>query len=50
MLAMTSSRARIGQRTQSRSFSAYMQHRLDPLDGIERALLRLEWLRWRLSR
>ena len=50
MVAMTTSRACIGQHGQSHSFAAYMQHRPDPLDGIERALLRLDWLRWRLSR
>ncbi len=31
----------------ARSFAAYMQDRPAPLDGIERALLRLDWLRWR---
>ena len=50
MVAAPLSRARISQHGQSRSFAAYMQHRPAPLDGIERALLRLDWLRWRLWR
>ena len=31
-------------------FAAYMRHRPEPLDGVERVLLRLDWLRWRLGR
>ena len=33
----------------ARSFAAYMRHRPEPLDSIERVLLRLDWLRWRLG-
>ena len=31
------------------SFSTYMRHRPEPLDGVERLLLRLDWLRWRFA-
>ena len=34
----------------ARSFAAYLRHRPEPLDGVERALLRLDWLRWRFAR
>ena len=34
----------------ARSFAAYMQDRPAPLDGIERTLLRLDWLCWRRTR
>ncbi len=43
-------RARSATPRDARSFAAYMQDRPAPLDGIERALLRLDWLRWRLAR
>ncbi len=32
------------------SFAAYLHHRPEPLDGVERVLLRLDWLRWRRGR
>ena len=31
------------------SFAAYMRHHPEPLDGVERVLLRLDWLRGRLA-
>ena len=34
----------------ARSFAAYMRDRPEPLDGVERALLRLDWIVWRLTR
>ena len=32
------------------SFAAYMRDRPAPLDGVERVLLRLDWVLWRLAR
>lgn len=32
------------------SFAAYTAGRPDPLDGVERFLLRLGWLAWRVAR
>ncbi len=33
----------------SASFATYMRHRPEPVDGVERSLLRLDWLRGRLA-
>ncbi len=33
----------------SASFATYMRHRPEPVDGVERSLLRLDWLRSRLA-
>jgi len=36
------------KRHDARSFAAYMVGRPTPVDVVERALLRLDWLAWRL--
>ena len=34
----------------ARSFAAYLRDRPEPLDGVERALLRFDWVVRRLAR
>ena len=52
MVAMSTRRPAPGARQGDApsSFAAYMRHRPEPMDRIERALLRLDWLRWRVAR
>ncbi len=50
MASLTASRAHPRRGEDARSFAAYLRDRPVPLDGVERALLRLDWVVWRLAR
>ena len=48
MVTTTAPRVHAGRPADPRSFAAYCRHRPAPLDGVERALLRLAWVHGRL--